>query len=224
MSDPDIVRQAFVSRRSIRAFLPDPVPEDVIVDLLEAASRAPSGTNTQPWRVWVVSGAARDGLVARVLALFDEGFSEGMGEYYPSEFVEPFLSRRRKMGWDMYGLQGIAKGDWEKTRASHRRNFELFGAPVGLFYAMHKTMRASGWLDVGLFMEGVMTMARAHGLDTCPQAAWREYTTVVEEYLGIPDDHHLVVGMALGYEDATAPINRLVTDRSPVSEFATFLR
>lgn len=223
MSDPDIVRAAFVSRRSIRSFLPDPVPRETVEDLLATASRAPSGTNTQPWRVWVVSGAARDGLVSRVTDLFDEGVTEGMGEYYPSEFVEPFLSRRRKMGWDMYGLQGIEKGDWEKTRAAHRRNFEFFGAPVGLLFGIHKTMRLGGWLDIGLFMQGIMTMARAHGLDTCPQAAWREYTTVVEEYVGMPADHDLVVGMALGYEDKTAPINRLVTERAPVEEFATFL-
>lgn len=223
MSDPDVVRSAFVSRRSIRSFLPDPVPREIIEDLLATASRAPSGTNTQPWRVWVVSGAARDGLVSRVTDLFDEGVTEGMGEYYPAEFVEPFLSRRRKMGWDMYGLQGIEKGDWEKTRAAHRRNFEFFGAPVGLLFGIHKTMRLGGWLDIGLFMQGIMTMARAHGLDTCPQAAWREYTTVVEEFVGMPADHDLVVGMALGYEDKTTPINRLVTERAPVEEFATFL-
>lgn len=223
MSDPDVVRAAFVSRRSVRSFLPDPVPREIIEDLLATASRAPSGTNTQPWRVWVVSGAARDGLVSRVTDLFDEGVTEGMGEYYPSEFVEPFLSRRRKMGWDMYGLQGIEKGDWEKTRAAHRRNFEFFGAPVGLLFGIHHTMRLGGWLDIGLFMQGIMTMARAHGLDTCPQAAWREYTTVVEEYVGMPPDHSLVVGMALGYEDKTAPINQLVTERAPVAEFATFL-
>ncbi len=207
----------------MRAFLPDLVPREIIEDILATASRAPSGTNTQPWRVWVVSGGARDDLVAGVLAEFDEGSTEGMGEYYPAEFVEPFLSRRRAMGWGMYGLLGIEKGDWDKTRAAHRRNYEFFGAPVGLFFGIHRTMRLGGWVDMGLFMQGVMTMARAHGLDTCPQAAWREYTTLVEGFLGMPEDHDLVVGMAMGYEDTSAPVNRLVTERSPVAEFATFL-
>jgi len=169
-------------------------------------------------------GTARDQLVDRATALFDEGVTEGMGAYYPKDFVEPYLSRRRKMGWDMYGLLGIQKGDWEKTRAAHRRNFEFFGAPVGLFFTIHETMRSGGWLDIGLFMQGVMTMARAHGLDTCPQAAWREYTTVVEEFLGIPDEQSLVVGMALGFEDTEGALSSLVTERAAVPEFTTFLR
>lgn len=224
MDDVTPVRSAITSRRSVRGYLPDPVPRHVLEDILVSAGRAPSGTNIQPWRVWVLEGDAKDALIGRVTAAFDEGLTEGLGDYYPSEFVEPYLSRRRKVGWDLYGLLGIQRGEWEKSRAYHRRNFEFFGAPVGLILAMHETMRSGGWMDLGLYMQGVMTMARAHGLDTCPQAAWLEYQDLVGEHLGLPKGYHVVAGMSLGYEDPAAEINRLTTDRAPLDEFVTFVR
>jgi nitroreductase len=223
MDDVDAVRRAITSRRAVRAFLPDPVPHEVVVDVLAAAARAPSGTNIQPWRVTVVTGGARDRLVDVVQAAYDEGRTEGLGDYYPVEFVEPYLGRRRKVGWDLYGLLGIERGEWERTAAQHRRNFQLFDAPVGIFLSMHRTMRSGGWLDLGLYLEAVMTMARAHGLHTCPQAAWLEFKALTEEVLGIPDEEDLVVGCALGWEDESAVVNRLRTERADVGEFVRFL-
>lgn len=223
MDDVSPVRSAITSRRSVRGYLPDPVPRHVLEDILVSAGRAPSGTNIQPWRVWVLEGDAKDALIGRVTAAFDEGRTEGLGDYYPSEFVEPYRSRRRKVGWDLYGLLGIERGEWEKSRAYHRRNFEFFGAPVGLILAMHETMRSGGWMDLGLYMQGVMTMARAHGLDTCPQAAWLEYKDLVGSHLGLPEGYQVVAGMSLGYEDPAAEINQLTTERAPLDEFVTFV-
>lgn len=223
MDDVAAVRAALTSRRSVRGYLDTPVPRAIVEDILTAAARAPSGTNIQPWRVWVLEGSARQALVDRVTAEYDAGRTEGLGDYYPSEFVEPYLSRRRKVGWDLYGLLGIERGEWEKSRAYHRRNFSFFGAPVGLILAMHETMRSGGWMDLGLYMQGVMTMARAHGLDTCPQAAWLEYRELVASHLGFPEGYHVVAGMSLGHRDPDAPVNRLTTERAPLEDWVTFV-
>ena len=222
MDSIDHVRDAFATRRAIRAFSATPVPRDILEDILSTAARAPSGTNIQPWRVHVLVGEARDRMVDRVHAAFDEGERDFLGDYYPTEFVEPYLSRRRKVGWDLYGLLGIERGEWEKTAAQHRRNFQFFDAPVGIFLSMHETMRSGGWMDLGLYLQGIMTMARAHGLDTCPQAAWLEFRSIVEDELALPEGYRLVVGCALGYEDPEARVNRLRTERAPLADFVTF--
>lgn len=214
--------EAIVSRRSIRAFTEQPVPREVIETILTDAARAASGTNIQPWHVTVVEGEARADLVDAVQAAFDAGDSSGDEVYYPSEFVEPYLARRRKIGWDMYGLLGIERGEVDKMVAQHRKNYEFFGAPVGLMFSMHETMRSGGWLDLGLFMGNIMTLAREHGLHTCPQAAWQEYDHVIHAHLGLPADQRFVVGMAVGYEDTDAVVNRLRTERAELSEFVEF--
>ena len=219
----DPVSAAVTSRRSVRAYTDDPVEENVLREILRAAARAPSGTNIQPWHVYVLTGDAQAGLCERVLEAFDRGENEGLGEYYPTEFVEPYLARRRKVGWDLYGLLGIERGDWSAAAAYHRRNFEFFGAPVGLIFTLHATMQKGGWLDLGLFMGNVMTLARARGLDTCPQAAWLEFAQLVKTHLSIDEDENDIVGMALGYEDSTSVLGQLVTERAEVSEFVTFL-
>ncbi len=216
------VERAIESRRSVRAFLDTPVPRELLRRLLELAARAPSGTNTQPWQVHVVIGAARDRLVAEACRAFDEGRLVARDDYYPKEFFEPYLSRRRALGWAMYGLVGIVKGDKEGMRRQTRRNFELFGAPVGLMFTLHRDLGWGSHLDLGMFMENLMIAARGHGLDTCPQAAWREVEPVVRDLLTIPPEQKLVCGMALGYAAMEAPVNRLVTDRVPVEEFAVF--
>lgn len=214
--------EAITSRRSIRAFTDEPVPHDVLSAILRDAARAPSGTNIQPWHVIVLEGTAKDDLVDVVQAAFDSGQSTPDDKYYPSEFVEPYLARRRKIGWDLYGLLGIERGDRDKMAAQARKNFEFFGAPVGMFFTMHETMSYGGWLDLGLYLGNVMTLARAHGLDTCPQAAWREFESVIHEHLNVPDDHRVIVGMALGYEDSSAVENSLRTQRSGLAEFVEF--
>lgn len=214
--------EAVTSRRSIRAFTDQEVPKETIETILRDASRAASGTNIQPWHVTVVQGQAKDDLVDAVQAAFDSGESSGDDSYYPEEFHEPYLARRRKIGWDMYGLIGIERGEYEKMAAQARKNYEFFGAPVGLLFSLHESMRSGGWLDLGLFMGNVMTLAREHGLHTCPQAAWREFDHVVHEHLGLPGDQRFIVGMALGFEDETATINALRTERAALDEFVDF--
>lgn len=216
--------EAITSRRSIRAFRDQPVPQQTLETILIDAARAASGANIQPWHVTVVQGQAKDALIAAVLEAFDAGDSSGDDVYYPSEFIEPYLARRRKVGWDLYGLLGIERGEHEKMVAQARKNYEFFGAPVGLMFTLHETMRNGGWLDLGLFMGNVMTLAREHGLDTCPQAAWQEFDHVVHRHLSLPHDQRFVVGMALGYEDTSAPINSLRTERAGLSEFVDFRR
>ncbi len=214
--------EAVTSRRSIRAFTDQPVPDETLRTILADASRAASGTNIQPWHVTVLQGQAKDGLVDAIQAAFDDGATEKDEKYYPSQFVEPYLARRRKIGWDMYGLIGIEKGDYEKMAAQARQNYEFFGAPVGLIFTMHETMSYGGWMDLGLYMANIMTLAREHGLDTCPQAAWREFETAIHAHLELPEDQRVIVGMALGYEDTSAVINELRTERADLSEFVDF--
>ncbi|MDP2812057.1 MAG: nitroreductase [Rhodocyclaceae bacterium] len=218
------IDQAIETRRSIRAFLDTPVPPETVRRMLEVASRAPSGTNIQPWRVHVLAGAARDRLVAAVCRAFDdEPDAHSMEyDYYPEKFFEPYLSRRRKVGWDLYGLLGIVKGDTEGMSRQHRRNFEFFGAPVGLVFTIDRRLGRGSWLDVGMFMENVMIAARARGLDTCAQAAWAQFHRVIEAQLALPVDERVVCGMALGYAAPEAPVNALATERAPVGEFAVF--
>ncbi len=218
------VDEAIVSRRSVRAFLPNPVPRETVEHLLEVARQAPSGTNTQPWTVRALSGAAKDELCKAVHHAHDteaEKHSYSY-KYYPAEIPEPYISRRRKVGWDLYGLLDIKKGEREKTHIQHGRNYLFFDAPVGLIFTIEKVMEQGSWLDYGMFLENIMVAARGAGLHTCPQAAWVQYHRVVIDVLDIPDTQEIVCGMALGYEDENAPENTLRTEREPVSGFATF--
>jgi nitroreductase len=219
MTDP--VLTAITSRRSVRRFLPTEVPRAVIAEILDAAARAPSGTNMQPWRGYVLVGAERDALCAAVQAVFDaeEAGHRHEVQYYPDEFFEPYLSRRRKVGWDLYGRLGIARGEAAKMRAQHRRNFQFFDAPVGLVFTIHRGLATGSWLDYGMFLENIMIAARAFGLDTCAQAAWTHYHKVMRPVLGLAPEEVVVCGMALGFADHDAPENRLETERAPSDRF-----
>jgi len=219
-----IVDDIMIGRRSLRAFLPKAVPQEMIADLLLAAGRAPSGTNTQPWHVHVLQGQTRDKLINEVCKAFDANQPHSPLEYhyYPEKFFEPYLARRRKVGWDLYGLLGIAKGDVEKTRVQHRRNYELFDAPVALMFSIDRRLATGSWLDCGMFIQNVMLAARARGLETCPQAAWIDYHEVVREVIGLDPDHTLICGMAVGYADHDALVNTLVTERAKLEEFVRF--
>jgi len=218
---------AITSRRSIRAFLPTPVARETIERILAVASRAPSGTNTQPWHVYVLSGESLGALSRRLVAAYDDPEERARHSeeyaYYPTEWKSPFIERRRKVGWDLYGLLGIAKTDKARMHAQHRRNYEFFGAPVGLMFTIDRILRQGSWLDYGMFIEGVMVAARAHGLDTCPQAAFTPFHRIVTEAIGAPASEQLVCGMSLGWADASAIENTLVTEREPVTGFARFL-
>ena len=226
-SDTRAVDAAITSRRSVRAFLPTPVPRQVIEDILQVAARAPSGTNTQPWRVYVLTGAARERLSARLRAAYDDPAERARHTeeyaYYPTEWVSPYIERRRKVGWDLYGLLGIGKSDKARMHAQHRRNYEFFGAPVGLMFTIDRIMRQGSWLDYGMFLEAVMVAARAQGLDTCPQAAFTQFHRIIVDAIGAPAAQQLVCGMSLGFADPDAIENTLVTEREPVDHFARFI-
>lgn len=174
------VDDAITSRRSIRAFLPKPVARDVVADILDVARRAPSGTNIQPWFVHVLSGASRDELSRRILAAFDDPAQQDQHKdeyaYYPSEWVSPYIDRRRKVGFAMYGLLGIGKGERQKMHDQMARNFKFFDAPVGLMFTIDRNMQQGSWLDYGMFVQNVMVAARARGLDTCPRWHSRRIT------------------------------------------------
>jgi nitroreductase len=224
------VDAAITSRRSVRAFLPTPVPRQTIEDILRVASRAPSGVNTQPWKVTVLTGAAKDNLSRKVLAEHDAraaagstGADVGEYDYYPTEWVSPYIERRRKIGWDLYGLLGIGKTDKARMHAQHGRNYTFFDAPVGLIFTIDRILRQGSWLDYGMFLQNVMTAARGRGLDTCPQAAFIGFHQVIAEQLALPAGEMVVCGMSLGFADESAVANKLVTEREPVSAFARFV-
>jgi len=225
------VDAAIASRRAVRAFLPTPVPRQTIEDILAVASRAPSGTNTQPWKVTVLTGAAKDSLSRRILAAHDANAASGSPgakateyDYYPTEWVSPYIERRRKIGWDMYSLLGIAKTDKASMHAQFGRNYRFFDAPVGIIFTIDRILNQGSWLDYGMFLENIMIAARGRGLDTCPQVAFLDFHKIIAEHLALPASEMMVCGMSLGYADETAPVNRLATEREPVSMFARFLQ
>jgi LAO/AO transport system ATPase len=222
IDDVAAVDRAITTRRSVRAFLPRPVPRATVERILAVATRAPSGTNTQPWKVYALAGAAKARLTQAIAAAFDAGESTREFDYYPTKWFEPYLGRRRKIGWDLYGLLGIGRGDKAKSHAQHRRNYLFFDAPVGLVFTIDRDLETGSWLDYGMFLENVMVAARARGLDTCPQAAWMEFPQQIAELLGLAPNEQVVCGMALGYADPDAIENRLVTEREPVAGFARF--
>ena len=221
------VDAAITTRRSMRAFLPRPVPLETVERILEVASRAPSGTNTQPWQVVVLTGEPLQALSRRIVAAHDDPAERATHTeeyaYYPTEWRSPYIDRRRKVGWDLYGLLGIGKTDKERMHAQHGRNYRFFDAPVGLIFTIDRVMRQGSWLDYGMFIQNVMVAARARGLHTCPQQAFAQYHRLIEQQLQMPPERMVVCGMSMGWADPDAPENRLVTEREPVAGFARFL-
>lgn len=216
---------AVAGRRSIRAFLDTPVPRETVDRILEISARAPSGTNLQPWRVHAVAGAPLKALSEELVAAHhnpDHAAHQSEYSIYMAEWREPYLSRRRKVGWDLYNTLGITKGDKAAMSRQHARNYEFFGAPVGLFFTIERDLALGSWLDLGMFVENVMIVARAFGLDTCPQQAFCQYHRIVRRHLDIPEAEILVVGMALGHADTAAPENNFPTERAPVADFTRF--
>ncbi|MDI1238454.1 MAG: nitroreductase [Polaromonas sp.] len=216
---------------SVRAFLPKAVPRETLEQLLAIASRAPSGTNTQPWKVYVLQGGSRDSLVGKVCAAHDAiranpelaaQYKEEY-DYYPEKWVSPYIDRRRENGWGLYGLLGIGKGDKDKMHAQHQRNYRFFDAPVGLMFTLDRVMGRGSLVDYGMFMQNIMVAARGHGLHTCPQAAWNGFAKIILPHIGAGDDEMLVCGMALGYADESALVNTFRTPRVGVQAFTTWL-
>lgn len=222
----EAVDWAIRSRRSIRAFLPDPVAQEDVESILDVARFCATGVNMQPWRVHVVTGDAKRQL-SNAIADIDNDPAHAKQlldpyEYYPREWVTPYADRKKKVGWELYGLLGIAKGDKQRMHEQHGRNYRFFDAPVGLLFTIDRVLQQGSLLDYGMFLQSVMVAARARGLHTCPQAAFLKYHHVIAEVLGIPDEQMLVCGMSLGYADASSVENELVTEREPVSAFTTF--
>jgi nitroreductase len=225
------VDQAITTRMSARAFTAQPVPREELTHLLELAARSPSGTNTQPWKVYVLQGASRDTLVDKVCAAHDEiranpdmanEYREAY-DYYPEKWVSPFIDRRRENGWSLYGLLGIGKGDKDKMHAQHQRNYRFFDAPVGLMFTLDKVMGRGSLVDYGMFLQTLMVAARGHGLHTCPQAAWNGFAKIILPHIGAGDNEMLVCGMALGYADERELVNTFRTPRESVASFTTWL-
>jgi nitroreductase len=227
----NLVDSAILSRMSARAFTSQTVSRETIEHLLEVASRAPSGTNTQPWKVYVLEGASRDALVQKVCSAHDAlradpslaaNYSEEY-DYYPEKWVSPYIDRRRENGWSLYGLLGITKVDKDKMHLQHQRNYRFFDAPVGLMFTIDRVMGRGSLLDYGMFLQSLMVSARGHGLHTCPQAAWNGFSSIVLPHIGAEPGEMLVCGMALGYADQDAVVNTFVTPRVPVSSFTHWL-
>lgn len=221
IADPASVDAAIESRFSARAYLPKAVPREVLEDLLRVAARAPSGTNTQPWHVYVLQGAQRDALVSQVCAAHDAlaanpalaGEYAEAYDYYPTKWVSPYIDRRRECGFGLYGVLGIGKGDKDKMHAQHQRNYRFFDAPVGLMFTIDRVMGRGSLLDFGMFLQNIMVAARARGLHTCPQAAWNHFSKIILPHIGAGDNDMLVCGMALGYADESALVNTFETTR-----------
>ncbi|HQZ58804.1 MAG TPA: nitroreductase [Acinetobacter sp.] len=225
------VDDAICSRHSVRAFLDTPIETQVIKDILTVASRAPSGTNTQPWKVYVVTGQKRAELISRVCsaqielyqntelaAQYKETFA-----YYPETWISPFIDRRRENGWGLYGLLGIQKTEREKMAAQQLRNFQLFDAPVALCFTVNKIMGIGAKMDISMMIQNVMVAAKARGLDTCPQAAWNHFHAIVLDVLDAPENEDLVCTVALGYADPNHIVNTFITPREPVENFTVFV-
>ena len=219
------VAEALLSRRSTRAFLPTRVEHETLHEILQLASRAPSGSNLQPRRVHVLGSASVRRLGAAIQGAFlsDETGHVREYNYYTDPLFEPYLARRRACGWGLYGTIGIARGEREKTRAYRARNYDFFGAPSGMVFSIDRRLELGSWMDYGMFLQSIMLAAREFGLHTCPEASIAEFPRVVREHLRIGDDFTIVCGMAIGYRDPDAIINTFQPDRLPVDEFATFL-
>ncbi len=226
-NEQKIVDQAITSRRSMRAFLPQPVAQEDIAAILEVAARAPSGSNTQPWKVYVVTGATLERLSAAIAAAYLDPAQAATHkeeyDYYPREWVSPYVDRRRKVGWDLYALLGLTRDNKTGMQAQHARNYAFFDAPVGLIFTIDRIMEQGSWLDYGMFLQNVMVAARGRGLDTCAQAAFTQFHKVIAEVLQLPDSEQLVCGMALGYADHSKIENSLVTERAALGDFAKFM-
>ena len=218
------VSEAVASRRCVRAFLPKPVPEAILREVLELAARAPSGGNLQPWRIYVVAGNPLEEFRTKMRARLDTNPTPDPLEYhiYPENLWEPHRTQRFRVGEMMYGEIGIPREDKVARLKWFRNNYEFFGAPAALFCYMDKRMGPPQWSDVGMYLENVMLLLREKGLDSCPQECWSIYNREVAELVNPPPELLLFCGMAIGYADEAAPVNKLKTERMKVDEFASF--
>ncbi len=217
------VIDAITQRHSVRAYLDRPVPAERIRAILDAARHAPSGVNTQPWNVAVVTGETKRRLGEALIAAREAGQAENPDyPYYPDAWRDPWAARRKACGLALYRALGIGRSDAEERKAAWYRNYRFFDAPVGLIFHMDRGFRTGSFLDMGMFMENVMLAALEHDLGTCPQASLAEYPDIVRDVLGLPAEQTIVCGMALGHPDPAAAVNRYRLEREPVDAFTTW--
>jgi len=218
------VFEAIASRYSCRAFLPKPVPESVVRDILERAARAPSAGNMQAWRVYVIAGERVAALKALLAPRMNELPKGEGGDYriYPDPMGEPYRARSFRVGELLYESINVPRADKPARYKQYARNFQFFGAPVGLFFAVERAHGVAQWADIGGLLQTVMLAARGHGLHTCPQQAWVSWHKTMRTFLDLPDNLMIYSGMAIGYADESAPINQWRSPRAPVDEFASF--
>jgi nitroreductase len=217
------VLEAMRGRKSTRAYLDKPVARATIESMLDAARWAPSGVNCQPWQVAVVTGVIKSRISEALLAARKARQPENPDyAYYPKDWQEPYKVRRQATGLALYQALNINKDDVFARLKAWNNNYHFFGAPVGLLFFVDRALSQGAWVDMGMFIENVMLAARAHGLETCPQASLAEYPDIVRGILSVPATRALVCGMALGYADVNAPVNNYRTEREPVSAFTTW--
>jgi nitroreductase len=221
---PDVFAAAR-TRRSIRAHKAEPVPIEIVREIVALGRHAPSGSNIQPWRVHVLTGAMlkRVGTAIQQAFLSDEPGHKRDYDYYTDPIVDPYLARRRQCGWGLYGTLGIGRGDREKSKAYRATNYNFFGAPVGLVFTIDRKLEQGSWLDYGMFLQTIMLAARAKGLHTCAEAAIASYPDIVRRELDITHDRIVICGMAMGYADPDAVINTFQPPRIELQEYAVFL-
>ena len=220
------VKEAFVSRRSVRRFLPDSVSKEKIENILEGAAFAPSGHNIQPWHVYVVQGKKKLSMTNSIIEAIKDGSAKEMKnefDYYPTEWFEPFVSRRRAVGFELYKLLEIGRDDFEARDKQMQENFHFFGAPVGMFITMDKRLATGTFMDVGMFIQSILVGARGEGLHSCGQVAFTKFHTLIAEQLEFKENEMLVCGVSIGYEDTSAAENALRVEKLQYSDFTTFL-
>lgn len=219
------VDEAIKSRQSMRRFLDRPVTREQLHHLLDVARFAPSGSNVQPWQVYAVGSDKKEALCAEILEDYWENGErqDREYEYYPTDWFEPYLARRRACGWGLYGSLEITRENKDRMNEQRARNYIFFGAPVGFIFTINRRLNTGSWMDVGMFLQSVMIAARAQGLHTCAQASFANYPAIVRRHLGIPEEEIVVCGMAVGYGDMQAPENVWRTDRDPVESFTHWI-
>ena len=216
------VTQAILERRSARAFLSRPVPADLIGEIIDIARRTASSSNMQPWRLAVMTGADLDALRGAVRqSLAANPAAEG-SEYkiYASSLKDPYNRRRIKCAEDLYGTLGIPRDNKMGRLMQFARNFDFYGAPVGMILSIDRTMEHGQWADLGMFLQSILLLAHERGFAACPQAAWAAMHRTVRAHLSLPDEFIVFCGVSLGYADPSQPINSLVTERAALEEIA----
>lgn len=219
------VRDALLTRRSIRAFTPEPVSDELLRDLVETAARAPSGGNVQPWQVYILNGAATDAFRARIREAMRKKPVGDPPEYpvYPEKLEEPWRTRRYAIGEQLYGQLGIPREDKAARLQQFARNYEFFDAPAAMFFAIDRCMNSNQWAHLGMFMQSIMLLARGHGLHTCPQEAWAVWHREIADFCGVPERQMVYCGLAIGHADENAEVNQLHSPRAAFDDYATFV-